>query len=137
MLFKPCCFNHALHDCRWQLTRSARSTGVVKRNADLHDNGSEGFHLLHVACSELGALVWVEHDQIDLALDILHQLHQPACAQSLCYAACSCLFMEVQHLLAHTCVVCRGSCICYVYTSSTMQLVLVPPGICILIGSGS
>lgn len=40
--------------------------------ADLHDDGSEGFHLLHVACSKLGALMGIEYDQIDLALNMLH-----------------------------------------------------------------
>lgn len=44
----------------------------------LHDDGSEGFYLLHAAGSEACALVWVEHDQIDLALNMLHQLHKPA-----------------------------------------------------------
>ena len=98
-----------------------------KGHADLHDDGSEGFHLLHVACSELGALVWVEHDQIDLALNILHQLQQPACAHSPCYAACSCFLLQLHHLLAHICVVCKGSCSCHVHTPCNIQLVLVSP----------
>lgn len=44
----------------------------------LHDDGSEGFNLVHVAGSEAGTLMRVEHDQVDLALNGLHQLHQPA-----------------------------------------------------------
>ena len=53
---------------------------TIAVHTHLHDDASEGFNLLHVACSEPCSLMGVEHDQIDLALDILHQLHQPACA---------------------------------------------------------
>lgn len=56
------------------------SCGGGGAGGHLHDDGSEGFHLLHVACSERRACMGVEHDQIDLALNLLHQFHQPACA---------------------------------------------------------
>ncbi len=48
----------------------------------LHDDVSEGLNLLHGAGCELCAFMRVEHDQIDLALNVLHQLHQPAGQQS-------------------------------------------------------
>jgi len=44
----------------------------------LHDDVSEGLNLLHGAGSELCAFMRVEHDQVDLALNVLHQFHQPA-----------------------------------------------------------
>lgn len=52
----------------------------------LHDDGSEGFNLVHVAGSEAGALMRVEHDQVDLALYGLHQLHKPVDTSALVVA---------------------------------------------------
>ena len=46
--------------------------------AHLHDDSPEGFHLLHAACCEGRALMRIEHDQVDLTFNILHQLHKSA-----------------------------------------------------------
>ena len=51
--------------------------------AYLNNDGSEGLHLLHWTGSETGSSVWIEHNQVDLALHTLHQLDQPACIHHL------------------------------------------------------
>ena len=50
---------------------------VQLRTPYLHNDGSEGLYLSYAAGCEARALVGIEHDQVDLALNILHQLHKP------------------------------------------------------------
>ena len=68
---------HVYSCSKYVHSRRLHKAGCRQRH-HLHDNVSEGLNLLHGAGSEVCAFVRVEHDQVDLALNVLHQLHQPA-----------------------------------------------------------
>ncbi len=68
-------------ECKYVHSRRRHMFGF-RHGHHLHDDVSEGLNLLHGAGCELCAFMRVEHDQIDLALNVLHQLHQPAHQQS-------------------------------------------------------
>ena len=68
------------HENSWQPSGSQGMPCLPSlfTSSHLDQHRSEGHDLVHASGSEAGALVRVEHNEIDLALDVLHQLHQPA-----------------------------------------------------------
>ena len=62
----------------------------------LDQHRSEGHDLVHASGSEAGALVRIEHDEVDLALNVLHQLHQPAGQHQQSLIKPKCLSKRVQ-----------------------------------------